>query len=206
MNTFDRQHNNLSEDQLDSLLRDFFAAEMPVEVYELADPPVVRKAPDVISRPLRTPGRKSAGVARVVGMAMAIAAVLLLAWGVTPVAPPDRPDNLAETPVPPNSRVPSDSIATDVREDASREVSHADRRSPQYTQFPIPSHAVPYVQSENVALLGPRKYATDQGSVEQRTQVRTTNLSFYEPKSGSQVCLEVPEIEIEILAARDDGI
>ncbi len=38
-------------------------------------------------------------------------------------------------------------------------------------------------------------------SLERRARVRTTNVSFFEPHSGSQIEMELPELEIEILAA-----
>lgn len=39
--------------------------------------------------------------------------------------------------------------------------------------------------------------------LEQRAHVRTTSVSFFEPNSGSQVELQLPELEIEILAVND---
>jgi hypothetical protein len=46
---------------------------------------------------------------------------------------------------------------------------------------------------------------THRRPLEQRARVRTTNVSFFEPQSGSQVELQLPELEIEILAVRDRG-
>lgn len=42
-------------------------------------------------------------------------------------------------------------------------------------------------------------------SYERRARVRTTNVSFFEPNSGAQIEMQLPELEIEILAAARPG-
>ena len=212
MSTFDQKHHNLGDRQLETLLRDFFEGELPAELGELDDAPLVRRSTQpaavdisvaekpVFETPLRS--RWATRAARLLGAAVAVAGVLFLAWNVVPALPP----HVDQTPV------TQQQVAEGSRPTASSTITAANAQSRKtiaprelLSNVPFPPQSVNYSVSENISLLGSSKYVTQQGPVEQRTQLRTTSVSFYEPKSGSQVLFTLPEIEIEIQASKDEG-
>ena len=217
MSTFDQKHHNLGDRQIEALLLDFFEEELPAELSELADAPLVRRAPqqaavaekvaekvsDTFSPGTFSPGsRWPTRAARLLGAAVAVAGVLFLAWSVVP----DSRPHAHQAPAPQQQ---SAGVSRTIPSSASAAANAAAHKTvaPRelLSNFVFPPQSVNYSVSENISLLGSHKYITQQGPVEQRTQLRTTSVSFYEPDSGSQVLFTVPEIEIEILASKDEG-
>src|SRR3990172_4047496 len=121
MSEFESQHHNLGDRQLETLLRDFFEGELPAELGELDDAPLVRRATQsaafdisvaekpVFETPLRS--RWATRAARLLGAAVAVAGVLFLAWNVVPDARRHANQNPATQPQLAGDSGPTPSVA-----------------------------------------------------------------------------------------------
>lgn len=181
MNTCDTPRPDSSDWEFEGLLKEFFRREMPVELRELPTAPEMSFT--TIRKPVEQSGRpQSAYPAALLGL-VAVAMSLMLAaaalW-----SPSTKRDVRVST---------KDATKTEAPTPTPRE---------QAVDVNAPIHIVGPSVVESLLI---ERYDTPDGPVELRTNVRWTNVSVFEPDSGTEVELMFPELEIEIFGIDDDG-
>lgn len=174
MNHSESGRSSWSDQELDALLYDFFRRELPEELRDL---PSHSEAPPGTSSPKR---REQAVLAPVIGL-MAVAASLLLAlsafWSFPVNRNPESSHGLAGAGMP---------TAGDVTARSGREAAP-------YEGTPAPM--------EQLVI---ERYETDTGPVEQRTNIHWKTMPVFEPDSGTEVEIMIPEVKIEVFEIDDD--
>ena len=174
MNNFESGRSSWRDQELDALLYDFFRNELPEELRGLPSHP---ETPPMTSTPRR---REQTALALVIGLT-AVAASLLLAVSALWSPPVNRtgasPHRFVRTVVPAGG-------------------SLAER-----SEIEDPSNAGSPAPMEQLVI---ERYDTATGPVEQRTNVRWTNVSVFEPESGTEVDVMIPEVNIEVYEIEDE--
>ena len=174
MNNFESGRSSWRDQELDALLYDFFRNELPEELRGL---PSHSETPSMTSSPRR---REQTALALVIGLT-AVAASLLLAVSALWSPPANRtgasPDQFVGTVVPAGGSLAKRSETEDP-----------------------PSGGSPAPMEQLVI----ERYDTATGPVEQRTNVRWTNVSVFEPESGTEVDVMIPEVNIEVYEIEDE--
>jgi hypothetical protein len=169
---------------LDVLLEDFFRHELPEELRDL--PPRSRTSLAANSWDLEYLGdskrnvRNQTGFAPVIGLA-AVAVVLLLAVSALWVPSVNRTGQSPER------------FAGPVGPAAGLQPERSGADELPYEVWPSPLES-----------LVVERYETATGPVEQRTNLRWTNVSVFEPESGTEVEVIIPELSIEIFEIDDE--
>lgn len=164
------------EAEFDELLRDFFAGEMPAEMRRFdGDAP----EPHVRGNSVASPRGRHAAFVQLSAVALCLLLAGFALWVST---------NRRNNPAPVDSIVDShDAPAPDVMPNLAQ---HADRPAG-------------FSLSEKVEPVESLTYDTINGPVQQRTNLKTTNVSFIEPGTGDLLELTVPELTIEIFPIDD---
>lgn len=234
MNSFDPHPEN---DGIDSLLTEFFQAEMSEEKLRELERTLPQRprrtvpANPVLVKPYRTGGRSKSGrrsktawhrfrgsIGLFAAAAVCVVAFIAVQNSGTQVASDTRPN--------PESDAPQSAALVARLNDhpAPKPEERVTQSLPAASEAPVMAGIVPsglsnlfsppavapandkprrnlydYRVSEETAPIVQNSNRT--AKVEQRARVRTTNVSFFEPRTGSQVEMQLPEIEIEIVAA-----
>lgn len=167
------------DDRLDALLTDFFRREMPAELRTArTSRPAVENA-----RPVRVSSVRSAGNRRAPGgvavIVISAACLALAVWGTA--SPPGGPSRLADDR--PHGR------AADA-EPLARTPAAAD------------ALVVERVE-ERLEPVERSMIHTARGPVEQRADLRTTNVSVFDAWTGTTLEVELPELDIQIIPLDD---
>jgi len=217
MSTFDPRSPEPEDREVDRLLHEFFAGELPERLRQLPDgathPTVLHSPAGLAPRPA---ARRAMPIALAVAALLVVGAALVL---YRPARPPEnnaaqiRPAPQAETPAvavespreaPAAAATQPAAAASEPAADES--IAENDRGGASDSAAVPIRRGINYSRSDNVASLERRTYATQQGQVEQQTHLRTTNVLFVEPRSGSQIELTLPELEIEVVAVQPEGL
>ncbi len=163
MHNSERKSTEWSEPRIESLLSEFYEAEMPPGLRVEAS-----RAPAITGRrPVAASGtRPIAALAGLIAVAICLAAVVGPLWrqGLTPSAP--------STALAPQQIGPGDSNT--------------------------PESVVESFVSETEQPIERLRYDTETGPVEQRTNLRWTNVSIRDQESGEDVELMIPELQIDV--------
>ena len=178
-----------SDGDLDTLLTDFFAREMPAELRDLSD---VETSPHSHPRLAAINDRGSSlietrSASRSTAAALWRPAALALAVLLAVVVFRGGPTGVRPTPP----------------ETASAELGATSSREKSENTAATGSREVDYSVTERLEPVERFTYETGTGPVEQRTDVRVTNVSVFEPASGAKVEVELEELNIEIIPIED---
>ncbi|MEX0701613.1 MAG: hypothetical protein WD069_05895 [Planctomycetales bacterium] len=192
------ERTDWSDERLDALLGEFFRQEMPVE---LRQPQPAFRPRTAISRPAFAAPRPAAAVApasarpvsvkRTPGAAagLVVAAVCLAMAVVLTVGTSSRDSRRdGGTMVESRSGIPREAASPI----AAAEKLVADG---EFVVERVEERSQPVDRTT---------FQTSRGPVEQRTDLRTTNVSVFDAQTGTRVEFEVPELSIEIIPIEDD--
>lgn len=202
----------LSDQQLETLLHDFFRRELPEEMRQFSPAGDLRASSFVSSS--RSRSVTLAGFVAVMAAILLTYSVLLTSPAVlrepprrnntvahrgNKQSPPGRSNLLGEPVARPEQTrsFPVVPAATAARS-GSFETTSAD------SSVDTPTVPVEYAVIERLDPIERLTYDTSDGPVEQRTDIRTTNVSVFESDSGAQLDLMLSELTIEVVPVKEN--
>lgn len=195
MNKNKRDPMDFNEQELDSLLKDFFQKEMPDD---LMNPPLAMGLGGSTS-PAHTPKRQT-GLFRVFAFATAIILLVSFVW-----------NQFDESEIAESIALPSPTIA---ESDLYQLVQPTEIPTVDLTESPksiLPTRPnLLFYSSENMSEYTafvaekPERYETTEGPVEQRNTFYTSNKVVVDSETGNGIKMTIPEFEIEIIDVPED--
>lgn len=196
-----------NEDELESVLRDYFQQEMPPELQELSE--LSDEEFEAHYQQLRAANRRSPepaarqGTQRGILISVVSACLLLgLVWAFYPKTPegPDltsqpMPNEAAHTILPEKS----ETIAPDELEmelDTLVTLDHGE----------APLELTPEIDDSIRESIDITLYNTELGPVEQRTELSWTNITVENPETGSHVKMSMPELTIDFVPVNKSSL
>jgi hypothetical protein len=196
-----------NEDELESVLRDYFQQEMPPELQELSE--LSDEEFEVHYQQLRVADKsKPEPVARrgaqrgILISAVSASLLLGLVWAFYPKAPagPELSSlpasREAEPAILPESLEPVVSDALEMELDTLVTLDHGE----------APLELTPEIDDSIRESIDITLYNTELGPVEQRTELSWTNITVENPETGSHVKMSMPELTIDFVPVNKSSL